>query len=76
MFFTLPADLFPADRVATVWGVFGAVGSLGGSLLELLVGFMTQGAGYEMVFLMIASLHLISALLLQIFGPKIVMVAE
>jgi len=33
VFFTLPTDLFPADRVATVWGVFGAVGSLGGSLL-------------------------------------------
>jgi hypothetical protein len=26
VFFTLPTDLFPADRVATVWGVFGAVG--------------------------------------------------
>ena len=76
VFFTLPTDLFPADRVATVWGVFGAVGSLGGSLLGLLAGFMIQGAGYESVFLMIASLHLISALLLQIFVPKIAMVAE
>ena len=38
----LPTDLFPADRVATVWGVFGAVGSLGGSLLGLLAGFLIQ----------------------------------
>jgi ACS family hexuronate transporter-like MFS transporter len=76
VFFTLPTDLFPADRVATVWGVFGAVGSLGGSLLGLLAGFMIQGAGYESVFLMIASLHLISALLLQIFVPKIAMVTD
>ena len=74
--FTLPTDLFPADRVATVWGVFGAVGSVGGSLLGLLAGFMIQGPGYESVFLMIASLHLISALPLQIFVPKIVMVAD
>lgn len=59
VFFTLPTDLFPADRVETVWGVFGAVGSLGGSLLGLLVGSMIQEAGYESVFLMIASLHLI-----------------
>jgi len=76
VFFTLPTDLFPADRVATVWGVFGAVGSLGGSLLGLLAGFMIQGAGYESVFLMIASLHLISALLLQIFVPRIAMVTD
>jgi sugar phosphate permease len=72
-FFTLPTDLFPADRVATMWGVSGAVGSLGGSLLGLLAGFMIQSAGYESVFLMIACLHLISALLLQIFVPRIAM---
>ena len=71
VFFTRPTDLFPADRVATVWGVFGAVGSLGGSLLGLLAGYLIQEAGYESVFLMIASLHLISALLLQLFVPKI-----
>jgi len=76
VFFTLPTDLFPADRVATVWGVFGAVGSLGGSLLGLLAGYLIQEAGYESVFLMIASLHLISALLLQIFVPKIDVVAR
>jgi ACS family hexuronate transporter-like MFS transporter len=76
VFFTLPTDLFPADRVATVWGVFGAVGSLGGSLLGLLAGYLIQEAGYESVFLMIASLHLISALLLQVFVPKIDLVAR
>lgn len=76
VFFTLPTDLFPADRVATVWGVFGAVGSLGGSLLGLLAGFMIQQAGYESVFLMIASLHLISAMLLQIFVPRIALVTR
>ena len=76
VFFTLPTDLFPADRVATVWGVFGAVGSLGGSLLGLLAGYLIQEAGYESVFLLIASLHLVSALLLQVFVPKIDLVAR
>jgi ACS family hexuronate transporter-like MFS transporter len=76
VFFTLPTDLFPADRVATVWGVFGAVGSLGGSLLGLLAGYLIQEAGYESVFLMIASLHLVSALLLQFFVPKIDLVSR
>ncbi|MCH9696001.1 MAG: MFS transporter [Gammaproteobacteria bacterium] len=71
VFFTLPTDLFPASKVATVWGVFGAVGSLGGSVLGILAGQMIQTSGYESVFFMIAFLHLISATLLQIFVPKI-----
>ena len=37
---------------------------------------MIQEAVYESVFLLIASLHLISAVLLQIFVPKIALVTE
>lgn len=71
VFFTLPSDLFPASRVATVWGVFGAVGSLGGSVLGYLAGRIIQASGYETVFLMIASLHIVSAVLLMLLVPKI-----
>lgn len=71
VFFTLPTDLFPAGKVGTVWGVFGAVGSLGGSLLGILAGYMIQDSGYANVFYMIAFLHLLSAALLQIFVPRI-----
>jgi ACS family hexuronate transporter-like MFS transporter len=71
VFFTLPTDLFPAEKVATVWGIFGAVGSLGGSLLGILAGYMIQSSGYDNVFYMIAFLHLLSALLLQVFVPRI-----
>ena len=71
VFFTLPADLFPAARVATVWGVFGAVGSLGGSVLGIVAGLMIQTSGYTNVFIMIAFLHLLSAALLQLFVPTI-----
>lgn len=71
VFFTLPADLFPAAKVATVWGVFGAVGSLGGSVLGILAGLMIETSGYTNVFIMIAFLHLVSAALLQLFVPQI-----
>ena len=43
---------------------------------RLLVGYMIQRAGCESVFLMFATLHLISALLLEIFVPKIALVTE
>jgi nitrate/nitrite transporter NarK len=71
VFFTLPTDLFPNGRVATVWGIFGALGSLGGSVLGIVAGNMIQTSGYTNVFLMIAFLHLLSAALLQLFVPRI-----
>ena len=71
VFFTLPADLFPAAKVATVWGVFGAAGSLGGSVLGLLAGLMIESSGYTSVFVAIALLHLLSAVILQFFVPNI-----
>lgn len=71
VFFTLPTDLFPAAKVATVWGVFGAVGSLGGAVLGFVAGLLIENTGYTGVFFMIAFLHLLSALLLQLFVPKI-----
>jgi len=71
VFFTLPADLFPSAKVATVWGVFGAAGSLGGSLFGLIAGRMIETSGYTGVFVAIAFLHLVSALILQIFVPRI-----
>lgn len=71
VFFTLPTDLFPAGKVATVWGIFGAVGSLGGSVLGFVAGNMIQTSGYTSVFVMIAFLHLLSAGLLQLFVPNI-----
>ena len=38
VFFKLPTELSPADRVAIAWGLCGLVRSLGGSLLGLLAG--------------------------------------
>lgn len=76
VFFTLPTDLFPAGNVATVWGVFGAVGSLGGSVLGIIAGNMIETSGYTSVFFMIACLHLVSAALLQLFVPRIRMLEQ
>lgn len=71
VFFTLPTDLFPAAKVATVWGVFGAVGSLGASVLGYVAGLLIAGAGYEPVFYLVALLHIVSATLLMLFVPRI-----
>jgi ACS family hexuronate transporter-like MFS transporter len=71
VFFTLPTDLFPAAKVATVWGVFGAVGSLGASVLGYAAGQLIGSAGYEPVFIIVGCLHIVSAALLMLFVPRI-----
>lgn len=71
VFFTLPSDLFPAAKVATVWGVFGAVGSLGAAILQAGAGYLIENTGYEPVFLIVGLAHIVSAALLMLFVPRI-----
>jgi ACS family hexuronate transporter-like MFS transporter len=72
--FTLPADLFPAGRVATVWGVFGAAGSLGAAVIGIFAAHLIDVSGYTTVFAWVAMLHLLSAFILQVFVPRIQLV--
>ena len=69
--FTLPADMFASKEVATIWGVFGAAGSLGGALFQTQVGMLIDTFSYHPVFLAVASMHVISALAVMIFIPKV-----
>jgi len=69
--FTLPADLFPAGDVATIWGLFGAVGSLGGTLFVGLTGWVTEHYSYTPVFAAVGVMHLLSALIISVMIPDI-----
>ena len=69
--FTLPADLFLPRDVATIWGLFGAVGSLGGALFVGAVGWITEHYSYTPVFAAVGAMHLVSALIVQIMIPNI-----
>lgn len=59
--FSLPADLFPARDVATVWGIFGAAGSIGGGLFSSFSGRLADAAGFVPVFAIVAGMHVLSA---------------
>ena len=59
--FTLPSDLFPARDVATVWGMFGAAGSVGGALFSAFSGRLADAVGFAPVFVVVATLHILSA---------------
>ena len=69
--FTLPADLFPARDVATVWGLYGAVGSFGGMAFNAMVGWTIDHYSYLPVFATVAVMHIVSAVLVNVFIPRI-----
>jgi ACS family hexuronate transporter-like MFS transporter len=54
---TLPADLFPADRVGTVEGLLGSAGSFGAMLFGLFVGWLVDRHGYGAAFPVAGLLH-------------------
>ena len=58
--FSLPADLFPAARVGTIWGLFGAAGGFGAALFQSAAGWMSQHYAYEPVFVAVAATQLLS----------------
>jgi ACS family hexuronate transporter-like MFS transporter len=69
--FTLPADLFPAREVGTVWGIYGAVGSFGGAAFGALTGWTIANYSWTPVFVMAACMHVLSAIIISVFAPRI-----
>jgi ACS family hexuronate transporter-like MFS transporter len=69
--FTLPADLFPAKDVATIWGLFGAVGSLGGMLFVAAAGWVSEHYSYTPIFAAVGVMHIVSAAIIMLMIPDI-----
>ena len=69
--FTLPADLFPARDVGTVWGMYGAVGSFGGMAFSTIAGWTIDHYSWAPLFVAAACMHIVSAVLINIFVPRI-----
>jgi ACS family hexuronate transporter-like MFS transporter len=74
--FPLAADIYPARDVATVWGMSGAAGSVGGALFQWGVGFMVDRYGYTVVFALASMMCVVQALLISLFIRRIEPLAE
>jgi MFS transporter, ACS family, hexuronate transporter len=68
----LPTDLFPSKVVGAVAGLIGFGGAMGGIVFGELAGhLLDHGFGYETVFQIAATFHVIAFLLILITVPKI-----
>ena len=57
----LPADAFPQENVATVYGLAGSAGAVGGILFNYLVGYWTARGNYAAIFAMLLMLQPLGA---------------
>jgi ACS family hexuronate transporter-like MFS transporter len=70
--FTLSSDLFPSRAVASVVGIGGMAGAIGGMLIAEIVGHVLQWTGSYMVpFFIAASAYLMALLFIQLLSPKL-----
>jgi ACS family hexuronate transporter-like MFS transporter len=70
--FTLASDLFPRAAVASVVGVGGFAGAVGGMLIANFVGFLLQATGsYVPVFMVAGSAYLLALAVVQTLTPRL-----
>lgn len=75
--FTTPADMFPAHQVATVVGIGGTAGAVGGVLLAWAAGqVLQQTHDYKWLFVICGFVYLFSLLCFQLMAPRLPNVSE
>jgi ACS family hexuronate transporter-like MFS transporter len=70
--FALASDMFPSKAVASVVGMGGMAGAIGGMLIAKIVGYALQWTGSYMIpFLMAGSAYLVALACIQILSPRL-----
>jgi ACS family hexuronate transporter-like MFS transporter len=69
---TLPSDMFPGRAVASVVGIGGMAGAIGGMLIAKVVAYFLQLTGsYQVPFVIAGSAYLIALGVLHSLSPKL-----
>ncbi len=69
--YTLPADVFPRRAVASVVGIGGTAGAIGGMLMAEYAGFILDRVGnYTPIFAVAGSVYLIALLVIHLISPR------
>ncbi len=70
--FTLTSDLFPSRAVASIVGIGGMAGAVGGMLIAKIVGYVLQWTGSYMIpFFIAGSAYLVALAMIQILAPRL-----
>ena len=70
--FTLPSDMFPGRAVASVVGIGGMAGAIGGMLIAKIVAYFLQLTGsYRIPFAISGSAYLVALLVVHLITPRL-----
>jgi ACS family hexuronate transporter-like MFS transporter len=70
--FTLASDLMPRRAVASVVGLGGMAGAVGGMLMAKYAGYVLENIGsYTPIFLLIGSMYLIALVIIHTLVPRL-----
>ena len=70
--FTLPSDMFPRQAVASVVGIGGFAGAVGGIVMSNFAGSQLQDTGsYARIFLIAGSAYLVALVVVHLLVPKL-----
>jgi len=70
--FTMTSDLFPAQAVASVVGIGGMAGAVGGMFIAKLVGYILQRSGsYQIPFLIAGCSYLVALGAIHLLTPRL-----
>jgi ACS family hexuronate transporter-like MFS transporter len=69
---TLPSDMFPGRAVASIVGIGGMAGAIGGMLIAKIVAYFLQVTGtYVVPFAIAGSAYLVALLVIHLLAPKL-----
>ncbi len=70
--FTLASDTMPRRAVASVVGLGGTAGAIGGMLMAQYAGYVLESTGsYTPIFLLIGSMYLFALLIIHLINPRL-----
>jgi ACS family hexuronate transporter-like MFS transporter len=71
--FTTASDMFPRRAVASVVGIGGFAGAMGGVLFQRLTGLILEatGSNYAIVFAICGSAYVLALLIMHLLVPRL-----
>jgi ACS family hexuronate transporter-like MFS transporter len=70
--FTIISDIYPKNAIASIVGLSGFAGAVGGALSASFVGLLLETTGsYFLIFMIAASVYLVNWLILKLFIKEI-----
>jgi len=71
--FTTASDMFPRRAVASVVGLGGFAGAMGGFLFQRLTGYLLQvtGSNYQIVFIMCGLAYVTAFVIIHLLSPRL-----